>query len=98
MTIPRRLLASVRRRAFPRPLFARVPKGTSAMLRSVLTEVAAERARGCTGPTIYRSFMEHWHRSLPSCERPMCWHCESRTAVGHRIIFACLEAIAGGEE
>ena len=95
MRITRRLLASVRRRAFP--MTPRVPRGTTAMLRDAIETAAELRAHGATDKALYRSFMEHWRADHKICEQGDCLGCETDAAIGQRIIFAVLAAIRENE-
>ena len=95
MRMTRRLLASVRKRAFP--MTPRVPNGTTAMLCEAIVTACELRDGGATGPQIYRSFMEHWRENHRVCLYPDCRPCETATAVGQRIIFAVLAAIREGD-
>jgi hypothetical protein len=67
------------------------------MLREAIETACELRAGGCTDPQIYRHFMEHWREDQRVCLHPNCRPCETATAVGQRIIFAVLAAIAEGE-
>jgi hypothetical protein len=41
--------------------------------------------------------MAHWREMHRVCYAPMCPTCETKTAIGQRIIFAVLAAIREGD-
>jgi hypothetical protein len=67
------------------------------MLREAIETACELRDGGATGPQIYRHFMEHWREDLRVCLHPDCRPCETRCAIGQRIIVAVLAAIAEGD-